>query len=339
MHSRHRPAGFVPRGAVTGIGSLPFVDPDEAIDFVAAHAPQVPFWPELGRRGATGGMLEHALAPAMPVLRAGGPGRFALDAPDVDRFVTRLAAASPEPDEHAAPGFAAFTRAADEHRFAGALALKGQLAGPITLAWSIEVNGRPATESAPVLTALVEHCERSARAQVEVLARYGLPVLVVLDEPALGLVTSGAALPEAPAILATIAERLRAEGAIVGVHCCGAVDAGVLGATDPDVVSFDALLPGGPDAGSRGTLGRAWASGTILAFGLAPTDRAGGPDADGLFDTWAAATRGAAEPAVLARRTIVTARCGLGLSEPADARRSFELAAAVSARIAEVARA
>ncbi len=45
----HHPAGthrFVPRGAVTGIGSLPFTNPAEAVAFVETHSPELPFCPQ-----------------------------------------------------------------------------------------------------------------------------------------------------------------------------------------------------------------------------------------------------------------------------------------------------
>ena len=42
-------------GCVTGVGSLPFTDADEAVEFVAKYSPELPFWPQLPlrcRRGA-----------------------------------------------------------------------------------------------------------------------------------------------------------------------------------------------------------------------------------------------------------------------------------------------
>lgn len=42
-------------GAVTGVGSLPLADVEEAVRFVAAHTPEVPFWPQLPAAGE--GML------------------------------------------------------------------------------------------------------------------------------------------------------------------------------------------------------------------------------------------------------------------------------------------
>ena len=38
---------FMPAGAVTGIGSLPFISAASAIQAVADFSPEIPFWPQL----------------------------------------------------------------------------------------------------------------------------------------------------------------------------------------------------------------------------------------------------------------------------------------------------
>ena len=53
-------AGISP-GCVTGVGSLPFIDPDEAVAFVAEHCPQLPFWPQLPRRTAGEGVIGQGM--------------------------------------------------------------------------------------------------------------------------------------------------------------------------------------------------------------------------------------------------------------------------------------
>jgi len=37
---------FLPQGQVTGIGSLPHHDPEDAVRFIAEHSPTIPFWPD-----------------------------------------------------------------------------------------------------------------------------------------------------------------------------------------------------------------------------------------------------------------------------------------------------
>lgn len=75
MNAPPTPA-FEPSGAVTGIGSLPLLDPGEAVSFVAEHAPEVPFWPQLPQRQPAEGTVEQGLAAVGDLLepRPDGPG-------------------------------------------------------------------------------------------------------------------------------------------------------------------------------------------------------------------------------------------------------------------------
>lgn len=54
---------FLPLGQVTGIGSLPHRDANDAIRFVAEHSPTIPFWPQLPQRSDDEMMLPQMLAP------------------------------------------------------------------------------------------------------------------------------------------------------------------------------------------------------------------------------------------------------------------------------------
>ena len=54
------PAGLPP-GCVTGVGSLPFVDADEAVEFVAEFSPELPFWPQLPMRAAGEGVIAQGM--------------------------------------------------------------------------------------------------------------------------------------------------------------------------------------------------------------------------------------------------------------------------------------
>jgi hypothetical protein len=42
---------FQPQCLATGIGSLPFVDPEEALDLISGELPDMPHWPQLPQRG------------------------------------------------------------------------------------------------------------------------------------------------------------------------------------------------------------------------------------------------------------------------------------------------
>src|ERR1700678_424916 len=53
-------AGLSP-GCVTGVGSLPFTDAGEAVEFVAEFSPELPFWPQLPLRDPGEGVIAQGM--------------------------------------------------------------------------------------------------------------------------------------------------------------------------------------------------------------------------------------------------------------------------------------
>ncbi|MGH9012114.1 MAG: hypothetical protein ACRDYF_20050 [Acidimicrobiia bacterium] len=325
---------FVPAGAVTGIGSLPFTDPDGAVAFVAEHAPRMPFWPQLPNRDVAEGMLSQALALPTALLRRREGTCFEVDVNDLAELKKVLLEAPAGLTEDQAPGFFAFERAARAGAFPVAQVVKGQLTGPATLAWFVAAAGRPVITRPGVVDALTRWVGRRATWQVQRLRALGLPVLVFVDEPALGLIgpLGGAWVA---AVLGQVCDAIRLAGGLAGVHCCATpVDFGVLRAARPDVISFDASEP--TFAGDEAAV-RWWtSSGGMTAFGLVatgPTDS----DPGDLFVRWLDAGLRLDDPQGLARRTIVTATCGLGLVDPPAALQSFRRSAQVGTLVREVA--
>jgi hypothetical protein len=125
----------LPPGAVTGIGSLPFRDPHTAVQWVAQTCPLIPFWPELPRRSLHARSVEQtfgAFADLVRPCRTGSgyevvPGQLVTLLERLEQAPARL-----EPARSA--GFFAFEQAMTAGRFAHAVAVKGQLIGPLTLA-------------------------------------------------------------------------------------------------------------------------------------------------------------------------------------------------------------
>lgn len=256
---RVAPGGFcarLPRSAFVGVGSLPWTDPRQAIDVVAEYAPNLPFWPQLPARAPGEDMVSQALGAAAQIL----PPREGWPWPVPDP-VALLAALVPELRPEDAAGFFAFKQALDEGRFPKAEALKGQLVGPWTLASSL---GRP-----ELLEPLAEHLAALARWQLLRLQRFCLPVLIMVDEPALGSVPAGERERAAAAIGRVFRELDEHEG-ISGLHCCGAFDLTWLDHLTPDVLHLD--LSGGVEAFLEHPSARRWrAGGGRSVLGVLPS--------------------------------------------------------------------
>jgi hypothetical protein len=325
-------AGLSP-GCVTGVGSLPFTDPGEAVEFVAEHCPELPFWPQLPRRDAGEGVigqgmgqliefLEPAHRPYCWAVRRGAEPEFAAALDDYD------AGLSPE----TAAGFFALERAIRSGRFSSARAVKAQVEGPATLAHCLFLQGEPVSRIPGWLERLTRFLERQVAWQVGRLGALGLPVVFVLDEPVLTLV--GGISPAAPAVASALRRVLgvaRGKGAAVGIHCCSPLPSASLGGLELDVLSFDANLPIEGD-GFFGLARDVMRRGGYLAFGLAPTGPSSATVAS-MESRWLALAVSLGDPSAVASQSLVTATCGLGLSTPAETLASFTLARRTGASI------
>jgi hypothetical protein len=287
----------MPEGAVTGIGSLPLVDPVEAIGFVAEACPVLPFCPQ-----PPGNLLEVTLA---------------------EQF---------GPEDKAGATAALLVDAVHRGAFPAAKALKTQLTGPITLAGLLGAR-RGDEFTAAFLATLASEVALKAAAQVRVLAKAGLPVLVYVDEPALVIVEPTQA--EAMfALVSGVLSSIRSAGGRAGVHCCASLAPGLPGRLGSEIVSYDAtpdFVPGPPDLDVLGDAERLVSFGLV---GVSGPSQGTGP----AFSRWLAAASSVADPRELARRTIVTPSCGLGRSTMAEAEHAFRASAEVCALVASVAR-
>lgn len=290
----------------TGVGSLPNRDPDAAIDHVARFAPVVPYWPQLPARDPREGMIAQAIAPIASLVEPDGrPWRFRLRPGAAGDLEAALDAADPALVPSHATGFAPFLEALAMGRFTEAELVKGQLAGPATIAACV---GPPETWGPARMAALARHVARAAAWQARALAGYGHAVLVVVDEP----VATGEPPRE---ILAVLAE-IRSAGALAGVHCCGRFPTALLGTGVLDAASWDARLA--PDLAPL-----------VVAAGVLPM-----PGVVSTVDPSEPAHATAREllrrfGGHLPARVLVTPNCGLGQGTEALARRAMARVGAV----------
>jgi hypothetical protein len=325
---------------VTGIGSLPHTDAEAAVRLVAEVSPEIPFWPQLPQRAVEERMVEQVLTPVCDLLapRRDSYGYALLRADRRADLMARFECAQAELAPFAAAGFFAFERALADGAFPRAVALKGQIIGPATLAALLFVDGQPLVNDSAALDAAGSYIQRLAIWQIERLARWRTPVLLMLDEPYLALLPQRDATGEAMRVVQSVVRGIQATGALGGIHCCALLPDGtppvaLLCRTGADVVSFDAYQRvaswcADPDV-------RAFVKeGGILAFGLVPTihDLSGVGSAD-LLTNWIIAAAGCDRQVDMARHTLVTATCGMGLLSEDAARQSFQLARDVAGLI------
>ena len=311
-----------PRGAATGIGSLPGTDPLETLRTVLGDLPELPYLPELPARGPGADLLGRAAALLvdLPVELvpsgwriAGRPGRDLRRARDL--LARDLDAVS--------------TLAADHDG-----AFKVAVAGPWTLAAGIELpNGhRVVTDHGATRDLAASLAEGLRTLFAELAARMPRAGLVgQLDEPSLPAVLAGT-LPTASGwgtvrhvdratVRDTLGEVLGALPAAAPrvVHCC---------ADTPPVALFReagatglALDLATLDTASTDAVGTAVDDGVALLLGVVPGRAAAVPDfavvRDRLTGWW---SRLGFPVDRLADVVVPTPACGLAGATPAYAR-------------------
>lgn len=304
------PAATLAPLTVTGIGSLPHPSLAAALAALSPVAGRLAHVPQLPTLGPQHGMLAEAVT--------GLPGAGAL--PDGSVALPRLSAGYPC-DGTLPTSVAALLASA-----APRTPLKGQLAGPLTLALHSRLpDGRPCAADPAALDALALHMGKAAAAYATALAQTGAAPVLFLDEPE---------LPRAVALLgaATAARLLTVAlnalpGVVRGVHCCARPPLNLLAQMPLEVVSVDAHRYGPAIVARAPAVAHLLARGGSIAWGIVPTDeaalRAATPDllAQRLRSLWSVLTAAGVPADVLVRQSLLTPACGLaGLSIDGAAR-------------------
>jgi hypothetical protein len=253
---------------VTGIGSLGHVDPAAAVRDVLALGLDVPFWPQLPRRGAAETMVYAAAAATRllePLDARGAMWRPRARAAAV--ATTRAAVERAEPSEFAAepPGLAALAATVGSQRV---LHLKGQWTGPATLAAAVVLEGGVAlADDAPTLAGVLDALHLTCLAQARSLLRHADRVDLWLDEPLVGTLhrRHGFDVDAARAWYARLADAC-GDRVRLGVHSCAGFDPVLVELGVPVVSCIAGLGTGAHAAAIRRQLERGF-----MAWGVVPT--------------------------------------------------------------------
>ncbi len=325
------------------MGSLPHRSPDEAVDLVLRHLPEIPFWPQLPRRSPLESMtlqyLEGFPAPDGRV----PPPEEAAEA--LEAFYRDALADDPEPfavSAERAPGLYVLEERLVQAKPADLRYVKGHVTGPVTLCSSLKDSvGREVLHDDGFREAVAWLVALKIRWQVRRLARFGVPVIVFLDEPVMEVYGSAYSSLSRDLVLdlwRPSVEAAESEGAFLGIHCCGNTDWGLLFESGARIVNFDAyhfldrmLLYPEPAADFL-------ERGGAIAWGIVPTsDQARSVDADVLLRRLEGAMEGFARAGVdegmLRRGCLLTPSCGMGSLDEDLAGRILGLLREVSARL------
>ncbi len=350
---------FKPGGLPALIGSLPMDDHPSAVNLMGEYTPDIPLWIQLPHFPAEGMMAQFL--PGMPGVTRDGDKLYVNTADD--RFEAELLAffedfmaVTEEPrsiadsrfalTEDAAPGFFEFLRYLD-NRQKPPVAVKAQITGPFTFATGVvDDGGRAIFYDAQLRDTAVKLIAMKARWQVNQLKKYGVPVIVFLDEPGLAGFGSSAFISisreDVDQCLAEVIAAIHVEGGLAGIHVCANSEWPVILDSGADIASFDAysffdkfILYKDP---VKGFINR----GGILAWGIVPTSDSEAIEKESvssLLALWEDEVRQVEALGVprseIFDKSLITPSCGTGSLSFADATRVLELTRELSAQIRE----
>jgi methionine synthase II (cobalamin-independent) len=310
----------------TGIGGMPGEDFVDAFQTVLGEVGDFPFVPELPARGAPAGMIGRSLA--------------MLDGLDVDLQPAgwRLTTGESRDHRRSRSLLAQDLDTVEELLPASTLVLKQQVAGPWTLAATVErPRGDRLLSDHGARRELAESLAEGIGRHISDLRRRAphASFVVQVDEPALPAVLAGAVPTasgfgkhrrvydsDADRLLRLITEAIARSGAASIVHCCAArPPVELLAGAGFGAISFDAALvePGEPWAA-------AFESGVDLWPGAVPPSSSDSSPADvrRRIERWFDDL--GFDDAAYGERTVVTPACGLANVSPGDARGALTLA-------------
>ena len=334
----------------TGIGSLPLTSVDEAVALPLKYLPEAPIWPQLPLRKHSERFCEM-YSESIPGLQIDvAKERYWFDTakdltPELERFFDRYLAKDLEffriSEDHAA-GLYAFVRELKKGLPRGARFLKGHLTGPFTFATTLkDEQGRDIAYNEVIFDAITKGLAMKAAWQIGVLKQFGLPVIIFIDDPAIGSLGSAFSAVSAEDVsskLNEIIDVIHAHGGIAGSHCCGNADWPIFFRSNVDIVNFDAfgfvdkvLLY--PD-----DIKRFFARGGALAWGIVPTgDFTGTETANGLLakleDGMQRLEASGIDRGTILRQALITPSCGMGSLTPEKAVAILKLTREVADRM------
>lgn len=346
---------FFPRCQATAIGSMPFIDGDEACTFIFGQLKEMPMWPQLSKRSWKESMTVQC-SEGMPslVVDEGEERIYFKTGNDVDLVAVVESFYSDylnHDDERFsisaeyALGLDSFMRILAANDSISAPYLKGHVVGPITFGLSVTDQDRQAIFYNELLRdPVVKTLAMKAAWQARVFKRLrpeATPV-IFFDEPYLQSFGSAYVSLGRSEAIDILNECFNAFEGISGVHCCGNTDWSLLMETEVDIINFDAFDYFDNIALYPKELKTFLDRGGVMAWGIVPSiypdpTQVEREDVDSLLARFEDNLEklvglGISKDMVLAQ-SLVTPTCGTGSMTLELAKRSIELTAALSEKL------
>lgn len=271
------------KGLATGIGSLPQKDAETALDLIFKYTPKIPYWPQLPKRDARERMVIQC-SQGLPCLRL-KQKELLFDSSEQEEELTQFYERIICDDieyfkitSDFAAGLWQFHKRLEKESLDQIEFIKGQVCGPFTFAASInDAEGRPLLHDPIFLQAVIEGMALKARWQMNLLRKFGKPLIIFFDEPYLAGFGSGFTPINRKDVVAGLTELTqkskKSAGDLIGIHCCGNTDWSIFTETpEIDIISFDAFNFLDRILLYAENLLDFFKKGGVLAWGIVPTE-------------------------------------------------------------------
>ena len=346
--------GFQSKCMSTAIGSMPFADPEHAIDVSLTNL-DAPIWPQLSHFGLYE-QMEIQYSEGMPsAIIDEEKGRMYFDT-SVDYsesfaefYETYMTAMDPDDGDGNCEAMAiseAYSKGiyALEKRLktdgGKRPFLKVQATGPCSFALTIvDENKRALWYNEEFRDVVIKALAMKCRWQLQKFAPFAEKQICFIDEPILSAFGSSTYVSvqrdDVIDALSEVIEAVHAEDALAGIHCCGNTEWSILIDAGVDIVNFDAFEYGETIAMYPEHVKTHLDRGGLLAWGVIPTSTA---IKDATVDSLVAqfekvvdhlAAQGIDKQQIL-EQALITPSCGTGSMAPDDAEKVFEMTNKVS---------
>jgi hypothetical protein len=331
----------------TGIGSVPFLSPEEACQEILSHPSLIPFWPQLVQKDPREEMLLQ-YSPPLPCLKPDFRQKDLYYDTDCDRsaalllFYEKLLAQDPSffslrPEF--ASGFYWMLKALPLLNPAAPY-MKGQIVGPITLGLGVRLSpDQFLIHDVELMDTVIKGLAQQAIDQVKKFESLGKKAIIFMDEPSLsgyGSAFTPLLKNEVLDILGGTIDLIREQAeTLIGLHCCGNTDWSLLLSLDIDMLNCDAFGFGESFILYPKEIKKFLERGKAVAWGLIPTaDYTGQETAPALLDQLAGYFKTLIAKGIdrdrLYTQALLTPACGMGSLSEQTAKELLSLLSEVS---------
>jgi len=323
----------------TMIGSMPHTDPKAAVDIITHYLQDIPVWPQLPRRSCLEGMSAQ-FSQGLPGVKINQDKVWIEPNPSFESELESLYQAYLDNDFNKFPIGAEYAAGLYElaSRNLSPLLVKGHITGPLTYCMSIkDPSGKDILYDEVLSDAATKLLKLKATWQEHFLSNICRNTIIFVDEPAMSAYGSAYLPLSREQVTGMFDEVFSGISGLKGVHCCGNTDWSILMDTRVDIINFDTYAYANSLSIYTDELKAFIKRGGAVAWGIVPTDE------KALKEETAASLKDRLEAAMshfdshglpfaeLARHSLITPACGLGLKSPEAAERAPQLLAELSA--------